>query len=204
MAEQSEYSTAGEPDGGGTGIYRSDAAQQQQQQQQLSPLQKKSTFINLPADICAHNFRDPAIKEPLSSVLYLPPLDLLPLRSFSLAPRPCRPPSTPERSPEMGTIPPPPRSPVLPLSSAPVGSPFPSTPSLTLRSYNYNLLLFPFVFRCHPSERLRQGHNASKYRGQPASLRLSRSLCASNSLRGYILISSTGALRLPLGVSLSS
>lgn len=31
--------------------------------QQLSPLQKKSTFINLPADICAHNFRDPAIKE---------------------------------------------------------------------------------------------------------------------------------------------
>lgn len=33
---------------------------------QLSPLQKKSTFINLPADICAHNFRDPAIKEPRS------------------------------------------------------------------------------------------------------------------------------------------
>lgn len=26
------------------------------------PTRKKSTFINLPRDICAHNFRDPAIK----------------------------------------------------------------------------------------------------------------------------------------------
>lgn len=66
---------------------QSQGQQQQQQQQpaaaatqQLSPLQKKSTFINLPADICAHNFRDPAIKEPLLRSSAPPPNPPLPPR----------------------------------------------------------------------------------------------------------------------------
>jgi hypothetical protein len=74
---------------------------------QLSPLQKKSTFINLPADICAHNFRDPAIKEQLprpaiaAALASSPSIgEFLYLSVFLLAPlRPSDPPTLRRPSP---------------------------------------------------------------------------------------------------------
>lgn len=107
------------------------------QQRQLSPLQKKSTFINLPADICAHNFRDPAIKEPtLSSIV--PPHPRIYTRSFLYScssPPPLFPPS---RCPSLSG-----QRPVFhpPSPSAP-----PDTPTTRSLPASYSLCGYIFIF----------------------------------------------------------